>query len=170
MALMEAVGRTEKDIADTLGAMAAADGSKAAARRLALAEEAINGVPQAAGHGEQLQRLAGRWASHAEVAALLHSLHHADRMLADLASTEEDIAAILTRMASKDGSDLAEERRHLGCQALAGAQCARDRARALRRPAETSAAGSRPPVGGSGKRGGTGNDNPAGLAAGSGGT
>jgi hypothetical protein len=165
VALMEAVARTEKDIADTLRAMARLGGSEAAARRLRLAEAAIKGAQQAAGHAERLQRMADRWARHAELAALQQSLGHAGRVLADLASAEEDIAGILTKLASKDGSDLAEERRHLADEALAGAQRARDRARALRRLAQ-SAAGAPAPAGGPAAEGGTGHDSSARLAAG----
>lgn len=82
------------------------------------------------------------------MAALHQLLGHAGRVLAGLASTEEDIAYILTKLASKDGSDLAEQRRHLADEALADAQRARDRARALRRLAETGAAQARAPEGG----------------------
>jgi len=167
VALMETVARTEKDIAYTLRAMARLDGSEAAARRLRLAEGAVKGAREAAEHGERLRRLADRWARHAEVAALHQSLNHAGRVLADLASTEEDIAGILTKLASNDDSDLAEERRHLADEALAGARRARDRARALRRLAETSAAKAQVSEGGPAARGGTGHDSSARLAAGS---
>jgi hypothetical protein len=125
--------------------MARLDGSGAAARRLRLAEAAIKGAHVAAGRGEQLRRLADRWARQAEVAALHQLLGHAGKVLADQASREEDIAYILTKLASKDGSDLAEERWHLADEALVGAQRARDRARALRRLAETGAAQVRAP-------------------------
>jgi len=144
VALMETVARTERAIADTLRAMARADGSEAAARRLRLAEAAVNGAHQATEYGERLQRLADRWARHAAVTALRRSLSHADTVLADLASTEEDIAGILTKLASKDDSDLARERRHLADEALANARVARDRARALWRLAESAASGLSP--------------------------
>ena len=142
--LMETVSRTEEDVADTLRAMARAGGSEAAARRLRLAEEAIKGAPKAVVRGEQLQRMADRWARHSDLTALRQSLDHAGTVLADLASTEEDIAAELTRLASTDGTDLAEEWRHLADEAVTGAQRARDRARALRSLAETSVARARP--------------------------
>jgi hypothetical protein len=142
--LMDAVGRTEKDIAGTLRAMAGASGSEAAARWRRLAEEAIEGANEAAERGEQLRRLADRRDRHADEAALRQSLHHAGTVLADLASTEEDIADELTRLTGKDGSDLAEERRHLADEALAGARRARNRARALRKLAETSGQGATP--------------------------
>jgi hypothetical protein len=142
--LMETVSRTEEDVADTLRAMARAGGSEAAARRLSLAEEAIKGAHRAAGRGKQLQRMADCWARHSDLIALRRSLDHAGTVLADLASTEDDIAAELTRLASTDGTDLAEKWRHLADEAVAGAQRARDRARALRSLAETSAAGARP--------------------------
>lgn len=101
-----------------------------------------------------MRRLADRWATHANVAALFQLLNHAGTVLADLASTEESIATELTSLASKDGSDAADERRHLADEALAGAQRARDRAGALRRLAETSAARAQPTVGGAAGAGG----------------
>jgi hypothetical protein len=152
---METVVRTEKDMADTLRAIAGAEESEAAARRLRLAEEAIKGADEAAERGEQLRRLADRWATHADVAALFQLLYHAGTVLADLASTEEGIATELTSLAGQDGSDVADERRHLADEALAGAQRARDRAGALRRLAGTSAARAQPPVGGPAGSGGT---------------
>jgi len=145
--LMESVVRTEKDMADTLRVIAGADESEAASRRLRLAEAAIKGAEEAAERGEQLRRLADQWATHADLAALFQLLYHACAVLADLASTEEGIATELKSLASKEGSDVAEERRHLADEALAGARRARDRAGALRQLAQTSAASAQPPVG-----------------------
>lgn len=145
--LMETVVCTEKDVANTLRAIAGTDKSEAGARRLRLAEAAIKGAEEAAKRGERLRLLADRWATHADAAALFQLLHHAGTVLADLASTEEGIATELTSLASKDSPDMAEERRHLADEALAGAQHARDRTRALRRLAEKSAARAQPSVG-----------------------
>jgi hypothetical protein len=145
--LMQSVSSTEKALADTLRAMAGADESETAARRLRLAEDAIRGAQQAAAHAEQLQRLgslqarrAGLAARQAEVAALRRSLRHAGSVLADLASAEEGIADAFTNLADEDGPDLAVELRRLAGEALAAAQSARDRARALRELTEASAA------------------------------
>jgi hypothetical protein len=146
--LMDSVVRTEKDMADTLQVIAGADESETASRRLRLAEAAIKGAEEAAERSEQLRRLADRWATHADAAALFQLLYHAGAVLADLASTEENIATELTSLASKDGSGAADERRHLADEALAGAQRARDQAGALRRLAEASAARVQPTVGG----------------------
>lgn len=131
MALMEAVGRTEQDIADTLRVMAEEDGSEAAARRLRLAGDAVKGAQEAAGHAEQLHRQADRWARHADVTALLRSLRHAGTVLADLARTEKDIAGTLTSLASRSRPDQAAQLRQLAEQASAEAQRADDRARSL---------------------------------------
>ncbi len=131
MALMEAVGQTEQDISDTLQAMAEEDGSEAAARRLRLAGDAVKGAQEAAGHAEQLHQQADRWARHADVTALLRSLRHAGKVLADLARTEEDIAGTLTSLASRSRPDQAAQLRQLAEQASAEAQRANDRARSL---------------------------------------
>jgi hypothetical protein len=79
--LMQAVSRTEKDIADTLRAIAETGGTEAAARRLKLAEAAIIGAREAAERGEELRRLAEWWARHADMAALRRSVDHAHRAL-----------------------------------------------------------------------------------------
>lgn len=131
MALMEAVGRTEQDIADTLRVMAEEDESEAAARRLRLAGDAVKGAQEAAGHGEQLHQQADRWARRADVTALLRSLRRAGKVLADLARTEEDIAGTLTSLSSRSRPDQAAQLRHLAEQASAEAQRANDRARSL---------------------------------------
>jgi len=131
ISLMDTVGRTEKDIADTLRAMAAEDGSEAATRRLSLAAEAARGAYDAAEHSEQLRRQADRLARHADVVALLRSVDHAGRVLADLVRMENDIADTLTSLASRGGPGRDAQLRHLAEEALTGAQRASDRARSL---------------------------------------
>jgi hypothetical protein len=84
------------------------------------------------------------------VAALDQALEHAGNLLADLARAEDDIADILTRLASRNGSDLAARRRRLATQASAAARRARDRAQALRQLATTDAATTSPRTGTSG--------------------
>jgi hypothetical protein len=111
--LMDSVVRTEKDMADTLRVIAGADESETASRRLRLAEAAIKGAEEAAERSEQLRRLADRWATHADAAALFQLLYHAGAVLADLASTEEGIATELTSLASKDGSAGSEANRKM---------------------------------------------------------
>jgi hypothetical protein len=167
--LMQAVSRTEKDIADTLRAIAETGGTEAAARRLKLAEAAIIGAREAAERGEELRRLAEWWARHADMAALRRSVDHAHRALTELAWTEEDIAAVLTRLASEGGPELADERRRLAGDALAGARRARYWARSLRRLAETSSAWAEIPASGPSQREESDDDSQESLEAGSGG-
>lgn len=140
ISLMEGVSRTEKKIADTMRVMAESGGSQAAERRLRLAEAATKGAQEAAERSEMLQRQADRLARHADVAALLHSLDHADRVLADLARTEKDIAGTLTRLAGRGGPDQAVQLRHQAEEALAAAQRANDWARSLHDLADSVAA------------------------------
>lgn len=71
-----------------------------------------------------------------DVAALPDSVHYACQLLSDLGPAEETIAAILAKLASEDGPELAGEQRHLAREALASARSARNRARALRRLAQ----------------------------------
>src|SRR5215472_11254258 len=70
MTLMEAIARTERDIAETLQDMAAHSESKKAARRRKLAEDAIQGAHEADKRREHLQRLAEQWSEHANVVTL----------------------------------------------------------------------------------------------------
>jgi hypothetical protein len=144
VALMESTARVERDIAATLGVMAAPDGGEAAARRLALAQEAVRAAHEAVRHSEHLLRLATRWAEHEDIVTLHRLLSQAGHVLADLARTEQEIADTLTSLASRDGSDLAAQRRQAAEEAAAGAQRARDRAQALHRLAGAAAAQSRP--------------------------
>jgi len=62
---------------------------------------------------------------------LLRSLHHAGKVLADLARTEKDIAGTLTSVASRSGPDQAVQLGHLAEEASAGAQRASERAQSL---------------------------------------
>jgi hypothetical protein len=140
IAVTETTGRVESDLAETLRAMAAQGTGEARARRLRLAENADRGAQAAVKHSERLQQHARWWAEHADVAALDQALEHAGNVLADLARAEDDIADILTRLASRNGSDLAARRRRLATQASAAARRARDRAQALRQLATTDAA------------------------------
>jgi len=129
--LMEQLGRIDENLADTLRAMAAADKSEAAARRLELAKAAVKGAHEAAERSKQLQRQADRWARQAEVVDLFQSLRYAGTMLADLARTERDIADTLMSLASRGGSDRAAQLLPLAEEAVAGVQRANDRAQAL---------------------------------------
>jgi hypothetical protein len=95
IALIEMVARVETGIAATLRARAAQDEGEAAQ----IGEGSDRGAEAAAERSAHLQQLARRWAEHADVVALHRSLAHAGRLLADLASTEEDIANTLTRLA-----------------------------------------------------------------------
>jgi hypothetical protein len=135
--LMESVGRTEKDIASTLRAIARDDASEAGVRRRELAETAMAGARAAAERAGKLQRLVSWQARHDDVAALLDSVHYAGQLLSDLAPAEEAIAATLAKLASKDSPELAGEQRRLAREALVSARSARNRARALRRLAQT---------------------------------
>ena len=58
-------------------------------------------------------------------------LHHADKVLADLARTEKDIAGTLMSLASRSGPEQAAQLRHLADEASAGAQRASERAQSL---------------------------------------
>lgn len=144
---MKAVSGTERDIEDTFRTMAQMGESRAAERRLKLAEAAALGAQKAAERATMLQRLssqeaaqADKAARQADTAALLRALHRAVPILADLAAAEEDVAHALARLADKDGSDLAAQQRRQAEEAVAAAQSARDRARVLRKLAETTAA------------------------------
>lgn len=140
IAVMETTARVESGLAETLHAMAAQDTGEAGARRLRLAEDAAQGAQAAVKHSERWQQHARWWAEHTDVAALDQALEQAGKALADLARAENGIADILTRLASRNGSDLAARRRRLAAQASAAARRARDRAQALRELATTDAA------------------------------
>src|SRR6516164_195283 len=140
MRLMEAIARTERDIAGTLLDMATHSKGKGAARRRKLAEDAIQGAHEADKRREQLQRLAEQWSEHANVVTLHQLLAQAASVLTELASTEEDIADTFTSLACHDGSPLAAQRRQLAKAAAGDAQYARNRARDLYQLARTSAA------------------------------
>jgi len=144
MTLMEAIARTERDIAETLQHMATHSEGKKAARRRKLAEDAIQGAHEADKHREQLQQLADQWSEHASVVTLHQLLARAASVLTELARTEQDIADTFTSLARRDGSPLAAQRRQLAQAAAADAQYARDRARDLHQLARTSAASTRP--------------------------
>src|SRR5262249_40869101 len=144
MTLMEAIARTERDIAETLQDMAAHSGGKKAARRHKLAEDAIQGAYEADKRREHLQRLAEQWSEHANVVTLHQLLAHAAGVVTELARTEQDIADTFTSLARYDDSPLAAQRRQLAKAAAADAQNARNRARDLHQLARTSAASTRP--------------------------
>ena len=144
MTLMEAIARTERDIAGTLQHMATHSEGKKAARRRKLAEDAILGAHEADNRHEQLRRLAEQWSEHASVVTLHQLLAQAASVLTDLARTEQEIADTFTSLARRDGSPLAAQRRQLAQAAAADAQYARDRARDLHQLARTSAASTRP--------------------------
>jgi len=144
IALMEAVSRVENDLAETLRSMAGQDGDEAAARRLKLAEDAARGAQAAARISARLHEQARRWAERAEAATVGQALEHTARVLADLDGAESDLAAAFTDLARHGPPDVAVRRRLLAAEAAAGAQHARDRARALRQLAQTEAAGAQP--------------------------
>ena len=144
MRLMEAIARTERDIAGTLLDMATHSKGKGAARRRKLAEDAIQGAHEADKRREQLQRLAEQWSEHANVVTLHQLLAQAASVLTELARTEQDIADTFTSLARHDGSPLAAQRRQLARAAEGDAQYARNRARDLHQLARTSAASTRP--------------------------
>ena len=144
MRLMEAIARTERDIAGTLHDMATHSKGKGAARRRTLAEDAIQGAYEADKRREQLRRLAEQWSEHASVVTLHQLLAQAASVLTELARTEQDIADTFTSLARHDGSPLAAQRRQLARAAEGDAQYARDRARDLHQLARTSAANTRP--------------------------
>jgi hypothetical protein len=143
MTLMEAIARTERDIAETLGDMATHTQGKTAARRRKLAKDAIQGAHEADKRREQLQRLAEQWSEHASVVTLHQLLAHAASVLTELARTEQDIADTFTGLAHHDGSPLAAQRRQLANAAAADAQNAHHRAQGLRQLAKASAANTR---------------------------
>ena len=144
MRLMEAIARTERDIAETLQGMATHSEGRGAVRRRRLAEDAIQGAHEADKRREQLERLAEQWSEHANVVTLHQLLAQAASVLTELASTEEDIADTFTSLACHDGSPLAAQRRQLAKAAAGDAQYARNRARDLYQLARTSAASTRP--------------------------
>src|SRR5215831_5915299 len=144
IAVAATLSQVEEDLAETLRTMAAQAKGTVAARRLRLAEDAERGAQAAAEHGEHLRQQARRWADHADVVALRHALDHAGTVLAGLARAEDDIADILTHLASRDGSDLSTQRQHLAAQAQAAGQHARDLAQAPHQLAETDAASTQP--------------------------
>ena len=144
MRLMEAIARTERDIAGTLQDMATHSKGKGAARRRKLAEDAIQGAHEADKRREQLQRLAEQWSEHANVVTLHQLLAQAASVLTELARTEQDIADTFTSLARHDGSPLAAQRRQLARAAEGDAQYARNRVRDLHQLARTSAASTRP--------------------------
>jgi hypothetical protein len=139
--LLETVARVERNVAQTLRAMATLNEGEFSARRLRLAEEAIRGAHAAIERSERLQSQAHRWHTHVEVVKLQHALHRAGGLLTDLAHAERDIADILTALASEDGTELSGQRQQLARQAMEAAQRAGDRAYALRELAETAAGG-----------------------------
>jgi hypothetical protein len=98
----------------------------------------IDGEPGqvSAEHSELLRRYPDRLATHAEVAALLHSVDHPGRVLADLACAEKDIAGILSRLADCGDPDWAAQLRQQVQEALAEAKRADGRARSLRNLAD----------------------------------
>ncbi len=136
VALMEQAAGTERELAGTLQAMTAHNGSEAAARRLKLAQEANVGAKLAVARGERLLRVAARCAEHADVIRLHELLAHAGAVLADLARTQQQIAATLTHLASRDDPELAAERLRAADQAALHAQRAREQIQALRQLAE----------------------------------
>jgi len=144
MRLMEAIARTERDIAGTLQDMATHSKGKGAARRRKLAEDAIQGAHEADKRREQLQRLAEQWSEHANVVTLHQLLAQAASVLTELARTEQGIADTFTSLARHDGSPLAAQRRQLARAAEGDAQYARNRVRDLHQLARTSAASTRP--------------------------
>ncbi len=144
MTLLEAIARTERDIAETLQGMAAHSEGEKAAQRRKLAEDAIQGAREADMRREQLQQLAEQWSAHANVVTLHQLLAHAASVLTELARTEQDIADTFTSLARHDGSPLAAQRLQLAKAAVADAQNARNRARDLHQLARTSAASTRP--------------------------
>lgn len=144
MTLMEAIARTEREIAGTLQDMTAHSEGEKAARRRKLAADAIQGAREADRRREQLQQLAEQWSEHASIVTLHQLLAQAASGLTELAGTEQDIADTFTSLARHDGSPLAAQRRQLAQAAAADAQYARNRARDLRQLASTSAAGTRP--------------------------
>ena len=144
MTLMEAIARTERDMAGTLQDMAAHSEGKKAARRHKLAADAVQGAHEADKRREQLQQLAAHWSEHASVVTLHQLLAQAAGVLTELARTEQDIADTFASLARHDGSPLATQRRQLAVAAAADAQHARNRARDLRQLARTSAASTRP--------------------------
>jgi hypothetical protein len=144
MRLMEAIARTERDIAETLQDMVTHSEGKGAARRRKLAEDAIQGAHEADKRREQLQRLAEQWSEHASVVTLHQLLAQAASVLTELARTEQDIADTFISLARHDGSPLAAQRLQLARAAEGDAQYARNRARDLYQLARTSAASTRP--------------------------
>jgi len=104
---METTGRIEMDIAATLRAMAAKDGSDAAARRRRLAEVAMRAAQVAVDHSERMRQQARECPEHADVVALWQSLEDACWLLVDLARTEELLAGILRTMAGPAGCESA---------------------------------------------------------------
>lgn len=139
VSLLETISRVERDVANTLRALAKADGSDLAVRRLRLAEDAVKGAHAAIERSERLQGQVRMWQEHVEVVRLRHALDRAGGLLTDLACAERDIADILTEMAAEDGSELAAQRHKLAKQALAAARRADTRAVDLRRLARTTA-------------------------------
>ena len=144
MRLMEAIARTERDIAETLQGMATHSEGRGAVRRRRLAEDAIQGAHEADKRREQLQRLAEQWSEHANVVTLHQLLAQAASVLTELARTEQGIADTFTSLARHDGSPLAAQRRQLARAAEGDAQYARNRVRDLHQLARTSAASTRP--------------------------
>lgn len=138
--VLEESAFVERDLAATLTAMAADDGSRAAARWLVIAKQATAGATAAAKRGEHLLNVARQRAEHADVIRLHHLLAHAAEVLADLAKTEQGIADAMTSLAARGGSDLAAQRRQAAVEAAAGAKRAHDRAQALHQLARTPAA------------------------------
>jgi hypothetical protein len=100
ISLMDRVGRTEKDIAATLRAMAGEGKERSQGAAAEAGRGGQGSTMDAAEHAVQLQRQAGQWAEHAGVVALLQSVHHAGRVLTHLACAEKDLAATLTSVAS----------------------------------------------------------------------
>lgn len=143
--LMQTAASSERDIAETLRDLAAQAEGETAARRLRLAEDAVQGAQAAEKHGESLEQLAERWDEHADVAKLHRLLARAGQALTELARTQQEIADTFARLAGRDGSALAQERRRLATAAAAHARQARDQAGELRELIKSSAAGMRLP-------------------------
>lgn len=139
--LMHTAASAERNIAETLRDMAAQAEGETAAHRLRLAEDAVRGAQTAEKHGESLEQLAERWDEHADVVKLHRLLARAGQALTELARTQQEIADAFARLADRDGSALAQERRRLAAAAAAHARQARDQARELHELIRASAAG-----------------------------
>lgn len=137
VALTAAIAGTEERIAQTLQDLGEQGRGELSERRFRLAREATQGAVTATQHGERLQRLAERSAEDVEVGVLQSLLHRAGKVLLELASTEQAIAAALDRLAHFDDG--------LATQRMQESQQAADAARhALRRAEELHRIAARP--------------------------